>query len=166
MTNSNAILDVKNLSVNYGDFRALTDVSLSIEKGSIVSIIGSNGAGKSTLLNTIMGVNKPESGKISFLGEEIDGRETNQIVSKGLTMLPEGSRVFPRMTVKENLLMGAFPNKARKNATGQLERIYSIFPVLKEKQNQQATFLSGGQRQMLALGRDICQIYYCVTKYP
>ncbi|HHY13406.1 MAG TPA: ATP-binding cassette domain-containing protein, partial [Thermoanaerobacterales bacterium] len=153
MTNSSAILDVKNLSVNYGDFRALTDVSLSIKKGSIVSIIGSNGAGKSTLLNTIMGVNKPESGGISFLGEKIDDLETNKIVSKGLTMLPEGSRVFPRMTVKENLLMGAFPADARKNVASQLERIYSIFPVLEEKRNQQATFLSGGQRQMLALGR-------------
>ena len=152
---SKNLLEISNLSVNYGDFQAINGVSLSIPEGSIVSIIGSNGAGKSTLMNAIMGINKPKEGSITFENESIVGLATNKIVSKGLTMSPEGSHVFENMTVLDNLLMGAFLPKVRVNKDKQLEKVFSLFPVLKEKSNQLSTFLSGGQRQMLALGRAI-----------
>ena len=149
------LLEIKNLKVNYGDFNAIEDLSLFIKTGSIVSIIGSNGAGKSTLLNTIMGINRPKSGTVKFFDKEIQGMSTNKIVASGLTMSPEGSRVFQKMTVKDNLLMGSFLKDARVKKNVQLEKVYSLFPVLKEKENQLSSFLSGGQRQMLALGRAI-----------
>lgn len=149
------ILKVEKLNVHYGDLQALHNVSLNIPKGSVVSIIGSNGAGKSTLLNAICGINKPTSGQILFNNERIGGLQTNKIVARGITMSPEGSRVFQSMSVKENLLMGAFLPHARRKKDETLEKIYEIFPVLKEKAGQLATFLSGGQRQMLAVGRAI-----------
>jgi len=155
MMNDNTILEVKNLNVNYGDFQALHNISLKIKKGSVVSIIGSNGAGKSTLLNTILGINKPTSGKISFLGDQIESMATHEIVAKGISMAPEGSKVFQKMTVKENLIMGAYLPHVRKNKEAMLEKVYTLFPVLKEKSEQEATYLSGGQRQMLAIARAI-----------
>ena len=156
MTNNESIiLKANNLNVHYGDLQALHDVSISIKKGSIVSIIGSNGAGKSTLLNTIIGINKPTSGRITFNNEEITGMLTNRIVSKGITMSPEGSRVFQKMSVKENLLMGAYLPHARKKKEELLAKVFELFPVLKEKSAQLATYLSGGQRQMLAIARAI-----------
>lgn len=152
-----AILKIENLDFNYGDFQALYQINMSIPKGKIVSLIGSNGAGKSTLLNAIVGENKvPKgTGSIEFNGEEISGLPTNQIVSKGITLSPEGSSVFENMSVEENLLMGAYLPKVRKDRFAGLERVYRLFPVLKEKEKQMATFLSGGQRQMLAIGRAI-----------
>lgn len=149
------MLQVENLSVNYGDFQAIHGVSLVIPEGSIVSIIGSNGAGKSTLLNTIMGINKPREGSITFENQLISGMPTNKIVSAGVTMSPEGSHVFENMTVLDNLLMGSYLPHLRANKENQLEKVFSLFPVLKEKSSQLSTFLSGGQRQMLALGRAI-----------
>lgn len=164
MTNDNVLLAINNLNVHYRDFQALHDVSVKIKQGSIVSIIGSNGAGKSTLLNTIMGINKPSGGSISFMGENINGLPTNKVVSKGLSLSPEGSRVFPNLTVKENLLMGAYLPHARKNKESMLERVYDLFPILKEKSSQESNLLSGGQRQMLAIARAIMaepKILFC-----
>ena len=153
MINDDLMLEVRGLNVHYGDFQALHDISLSIRRGSVVSIIGSNGAGKSTLLNTIMGVNKSTSGTISYLGNRLDNSPTHRIVAKGLALSPEGGRVFPRLTVKENLLIGAYLPEARKNREKTLEKVYSLFPVLREKAGEESTFLSGGQRQMLAIAR-------------
>jgi branched-chain amino acid transport system ATP-binding protein len=149
----NVLLKVENLEVHYGDLQALYGVSLRISKGSIVSIIGSNGAGKSTLLATITGINKPTKGRITFKDEDISGIRTHKIVSKGITMSPEGSRVFEKMSVEENLLMGAYLPRARRKKEELLKRVYGLFPALKEKSGQLATYLSGGQRQMLAIGR-------------
>ncbi len=153
--NDEMFLKAENLDVHYGDLQALHDVSLSIKKGSIVSIIGSNGAGKSTLLNTIVGINKPTKGRITFKNEDITGKLTSRIVAKGITMSPEGSRVFQNMSVRENLLMGAYLPKARKTKDEMLVKVYDLFPVLKEKSEQLTTFLSGGQRQMVAIARAI-----------
>jgi branched-chain amino acid transport system ATP-binding protein len=164
MTKENVILDVDRINVHYRDFQALYDVSLKVKSGSIVSIIGSNGAGKSTLLNTILGINKPSTGRITFMEQNIQGLPTNQIVAKGISMSPEGSRVFPRLTVQENLLMGAYLPHARQNKEALLEKIYDLFPILKEKYKQDANYLSGGQRQMLAIARAIMsepKILFC-----
>lgn len=164
MTNENVIMNIDKLNVHYRDFQALHDVSLKVKKGSVVSIIGSNGAGKSTLLNTILGINRPSSGQITVLDQTIHGLPTNQIVAKGVSMSPEGSRVFPRLTVKENLLMGAYLPHARKNKEVLLEKVFDLFPVLKEKKQQEANYLSGGQRQMLAIARAIMsepKILFC-----
>ena len=152
---SEIILEVSNLDVFYGDLQAIHDVSLKIEKGSMVSLIGANGAGKSTLLTTIMGVNKPKNGKIFWKGQDITGLSTNKIVSRGLTLTPEGSHIFEDMTVRENLQVGSWTNKSREAKADAEEKVYDIFPVLKEKRTQLASFLSGGQRQMLAIGRAI-----------
>ena len=146
-------LQVKDLDVHYGDLQALRGVSLNIAKGAVVSLIGPNGAGKSTLLNTICGIRKPTRGEITLYNERIDGLRTNQIVRRGISMAPEGSRVFQNMSVHENLLMGAYKPDARKRRHELLEKMLELFPVLKEKIEQPTTFLSGGQRQMLAIGR-------------
>ena len=149
------LLNIENVNVNYGDFLAVHDVSLKVKTGTITALIGANGAGKSTLLNTVMGINKPSKGKITFNGEEITGKRTSMIVQKGITMAPEGSLVFEGMSVKENLLMGAYIPAPRKRKEDLIEKVYTLFPVLKEKEKQLATFLSGGQRQMLAIARAI-----------
>lgn len=150
-----SLLEVKNIDVNYGDFKAVKDISLSIEEGSIVSLIGANGAGKSTIMNTICGLNKPSAGEIIFDGKNIGGMKANRIAKLGLSMAPEGSHCFERMTVRDNLLMGAYLAKNNAERMKRLEKVYKLFPILKEKQNQMSTFLSGGQRQMLAIGRGI-----------
>lgn len=155
MNEKEILLDVERLNVHYGDLQAVYDVNMRLCRGSIVSIIGANGAGKSTLLNSIMGIRKPTSGKVRWKGEDITGLPTNKIVTKGISMAPEGSRIFEDMTVMENLLMGAYPPHAKKKKAENLEKVYETFPVLKEKSGQLATFLSGGQRQMLAIARAI-----------
>lgn len=155
MLKGTIMLEVTRLNVHYGDFQALQDVSLQVRQGTVVSIIGSNGAGKSTLLNTILGFNKPSSGIITFRGDRLNGVPTHNIIEKGLTMSPEGSKIFQKMSVKENLLMGAYLPHARKDKEETLGLIYDLFPVLREKAHQNASFLSGGQRQMLAIGRAI-----------
>jgi branched-chain amino acid transport system ATP-binding protein len=150
-----SLLEVKDIDVCYGDFKALTNVSLNVEEGSIVSLIGANGAGKSTIMNTICGLNKPVKGEIIFDGKNISGLKPSKISQAGLSMAPEGSHCFERMTVKDNLLMGAYLAKGNDERMKRLEQIYKLFPILKEKENQLSTFLSGGQRQMLAIGRGI-----------
>jgi len=152
---SEPLLSLQNIDVYYRNFHAVFDVSLNIEEGKITSLIGANGAGKSTILKAICGINKPTSGRIIFNGEDITGLRTNEIAAKGIIMSPEGSEVFPAMSVKENLLMGAYLPKAYRKRNELLEKVYALFPILNEKEKQLATFLSGGQRQMLAIGRAI-----------
>ena len=149
------LLEVKELDVGYGDLQAVHSASMSLKRGARVSIIGANGAGKSTLLNAIMGILKPTRGRVIWKGEDITGLPTNRIVAKGIAMAPEGSRIFEDMTVTENLLMGAYPRQARKKMADNFEKVFATFPVLKEKAGQLATFLSGGQRQMLSIARAI-----------
>ena len=149
------ILEVENLNVCYGDFQAIFDASMRFERGKIISIIGSNGAGKSTLLNSIMGLHKPSSGKITFEGMDVSFLKTSKIVGLGVSMSPEGSMIFESMNVRENLLMGAYLQHSKAKRDELLEKVYALFPVLQEKSGQLATFLSGGQRQMLALARAI-----------
>ncbi len=149
-----SLLEVKDIDVHYGDFLAIEDVSINVEPGTIVSLIGANGAGKSTILNTICGFNKPTKGEIIFDGQNIVGKKPSQIAKLGLSMSPEGSHCFERMTVKDNLLMGAYMAKGSERQE-RLQGVYKLFPILEEKANQTATYLSGGQRQMLAIGRGI-----------
>lgn len=147
------MLQVQNLSTFYGKAQALWDVCLEVRESEIVALVGSNGAGKTTLLNAISGVVRPASGTISFLGQRIDGLPSHLIVDLGISHVPEGGRVFPDMSVRENLEMGAYTPQAwgRRDAT--LERVFSVFPILKERHKQLAKTLSGGERQMLAMGR-------------
>jgi len=146
-------LNISNLDVHYGEFQALWDTSFSVNRGEIVCIIGANGAGKTTLLKTICGLKKPTQGSIQFFNREIGGSTPYEIVPAGLTMVPEGRRIFPRLTVYENLIMGAYTSKARNKIKGQLEFLYDLFPKLKSRSNQIGKTLSGGEQQMLAIGR-------------
>ncbi len=149
----NSLLRVENLDVYYHDFHALWDVSLDVEEALVVSIIGANGAGKSTLLNTIAGVKKPSRGTVQFHGNRIDGLPPYQAVVEGISLVPEGRRVFPRLTVLENLEIGSYTPKARKRKNEALKKIYELFPVLEVRKNQLSSTLSGGEQQMLAIGR-------------
>ncbi len=146
-------LKVSDLDVYYGDFQALRGVSLEVAEQQVVSIIGSNGAGKSTLLSAISGVNPPRSGRIELFGERIDGLPPHQIVARGLVMVPEGRRVFSRMSVQDNLVLGSYTPGARPTCTQELEKVYELFPRLEERRKQAAGTLSGGEQQMLAIGR-------------
>ena len=150
---SEPILKVEGVQAKYGDFIAVESATLDVPEGQIVSLIGSNGAGKSTLMDTIAGLHKPSAGKIYFKGEDITGLPAEKIVLKGLSLVPQGSRCFIRMTVEDNLMMGSFPKSARKYAKDTLAYVYDLFPVLKEKRNDLSGSLSGGQRQMVAVGR-------------
>jgi branched-chain amino acid transport system ATP-binding protein len=164
MSDASGILKIERLNVRYGDFQALHDVSMEIVKGRVTSIIGSNGSGKTTLLNTVMGINKPVSGTITLNGKDITGMRTSKIVAGGVTMSPEGSSIFEDMTIKENLLMGAFLPHARKRKEELIEKALSLFPVLRENPGRLASFLSGGQRQMLSIAKAIVtdpQILIC-----
>jgi branched-chain amino acid transport system ATP-binding protein len=149
----NTLLRVEHIDVYYGDFHALWDVSLEVEEALVVSIIGANGAGKSTLLNTISGVRKPSQGTVEFCGKRINGLMPYQAVVEGISMVPEGRRVFPRLTVLENLEIGSYTPKARGKKGEVLRKIYDLFPVLEERRNQLSSTLSGGEQQMLAIGR-------------
>ncbi len=146
------LLSVRNLHVSYGAIRALQGFSLDVFPGEIVCVIGSNGAGKSTFMNAVMGNVKRESGEILFDGNPLDG-QSFQIVTKGLSLSPEGRKVFAPLTVYENLMMGAFPVKDRKKVEKDLEWVYTLFPRLRERKGQYAGTLSGGEQQMLAIGR-------------
>jgi branched-chain amino acid transport system ATP-binding protein len=146
-------LGIENLKVHYGDLQALWDVSLSIEPGQIVSIIGANGAGKSTVLKAIVGGLASTGGRILHNGEPINGFKPYQTLSRGIAMVPEGRRIFPRLTVAENLQVGAYLPKARKNAGKVMEKVFHLFPVLRDRAGQMGTNLSGGEQQMLAIGR-------------
>jgi len=149
----NCALQMDGVNVFYDDFHALWDISLEVKRGEIVSIIGSNGSGKSTLLNAIAGQLSPRSGVISYFGETISGLQPHETVAKGIALVPEGRRVFPRLTVFENLLMGSYTPKARQHTQKSLDNIYALFPRLKERSQQMADTLSGGEQQMLAIGR-------------
>ena len=148
-----AILDIKDVNVGYGNLQVLWDVNMKIEEGRLVALLGANGAGKTTLLNTITGVLKPISGEVSFKGERIDHMSPDKIIEKGISYLPEGGSLFPDMSIKENLEIGAYHRKFWSGRKAGLERIYELFPVLKERKNQLAKTMSGGERQMLAMGR-------------
>ncbi len=147
------MLKVEHLDLHYGDLQVLWDISLEVNAGEIVALIGSNGAGKSTLIKAIMGLVRPTRGKISFNGILLNGQPTHKIVALGLSMVPEGRRLFPKMTVLRNLDMGAFLREARLERDATLEWVYEIFPVLQERSRQLAGSLSGGEQQMLAIGR-------------
>ncbi len=149
------MIRINDLSVYYGDLQALFDLSLEVNEGEIVSIVGSNGAGKTTTIRTISGLIQPRSGSIEFLGERVDGLAPHQIVERGICQIPEGRKIFPYMSTLENLLLGAFTRKAREKRLETLKWIYGIFPVLKERESQAAVTLSGGEQQMLAIGRGL-----------
>ena len=145
------ILEVKNLHVAYGGIQAVKDISFDVPKGEVVTLIGANGAGKSSTLRSIVGLVKPESGSIQFESTELAGLSTDQIVSKGITLVPEGRRVFPDLTVLENLKIGAYMRKD--SLDEDLKWVHDLFPRLKERSWQLAGTLSGGEQQMLAIGR-------------
>jgi len=148
-----ALLELTDVHTYYGAIHALRGISMSIEEGEIVTLIGSNGAGKSTTLRTISGLLKPRQGQILLLNARIDGMAPHQIVSLGVSQSPEGRRVFARMTVHENLEMGAFSRSDRTAVAADFERAYTLFPRLRERSSQRAGTLSGGEQQMLAIGR-------------
>jgi branched-chain amino acid transport system ATP-binding protein len=148
-------LEVKNIETLYGLIYALRGVSLTVEKGTITAILGNNGAGKSTILKTAMGLieDQPDKGTIEFMGKRIDGMDPELIVRMGISYVPEGREVFEELSVRENLLMGAYIRRDRAPIKKDLDQIYGYFPVLKERENQWAGTLSGGEQQMLAIGR-------------
>ncbi len=148
---SEKILEIKDLSVNFGGIKAVNDISFYVEKGKIITLIGANGAGKSTILRSIAGTVKPKNGEIIFENENILDLSPDKIVSRGVTLVPEGRKVFPNLTVLENLKIGAYLRKD--NLSDDIEYIYSLFPRLKERHWQLAGTLSGGEQQMLAVGR-------------
>lgn len=146
-------LEIKDLHVSYGGIRALKGVDLTVEEGQIVTLIGANGAGKSTTLRAISGLQKPQSGSILYGGEELVGLPAKEIVRRGIIHVPEGRRVFPDMTVAENLKIGAFLRSDKDGIARDMDYVYSLFPRLKERSWQLAGTLSGGEQQMLAVGR-------------
>jgi len=150
---STHLLELKNVNAGYGAFRVLHDINLYVDKGEIVALVGPNGAGKTTTLKTILGLTKLFSGKIFFESKDITKLPTHKRVALGISMVPEGRRVFPSLTVYENLLMGAYLVKNPKDIEDALELVYSLFPILKERRYQKAGTLSGGESQMLAIAR-------------
>jgi branched-chain amino acid transport system ATP-binding protein len=149
----NNALTVKGVDVLYGDVQALWDVSLEVKKGTVVSLVGANGAGKSTLLKTISGINRASKGDILFGGKSVIHLKPQEVVDIGISHVPEGRRLFANLTVLENLKLGAYPPRARVRFVESLEKAFALFPVLKSRQNQKAGSLSGGEQQMLAIGR-------------
>jgi branched-chain amino acid transport system ATP-binding protein len=147
------MLTLDNVSVNYGAIEALTGISMHVELGEVVTLIGANGAGKTTTLRTITGLLEPREGKISFEGEDISGRPTHRLVARGISMAPEGRGVFSNLSVRENLQMGAYLKKDKRAIAAEMERAFQMFPRLKERESQKAGTLSGGEQQMLAIGR-------------
>ena len=149
------MLVVEDLEVWYGKVKALWGVSLTVQRGEVVGLIGPNGAGKTTTLNAIMGIVKPKDGRILLDGERIDGKETHEIIKKGLFIVPEGRGLFPFLTVEENLLLGAIHGKAWRKRHESLKFIYELFPWMKERRKQLAGTLSGGEQQMLTIARSL-----------
>ena len=147
------MLSIKNLSVRYGGIHALRDISFDVPAGQIVTLIGANGAGKSTTLNTIVGLVKAIDGSVNWNGREILNGKTKDIVESGVVLVPEGRRVFPNLNVDENLYLGAYSRKNKAEIEADLEHIFGLFPRLKERYKQKAGTLSGGEQQMLAVGR-------------
>jgi branched-chain amino acid transport system ATP-binding protein len=151
----NKMLEVENLSAAYGMVQILRGVNFKVEEKEIVSIIGPNGAGKTTLVKTVMGFLKPQTGSVKFKSKEIGKLPTYDIVKKGLTMIPEGREIFPRMTIEENLMLGAYTLKDKAKIKESKEKVYEIFPVLKKKEKALAQTLSGGEQQMLVICRSL-----------
>ncbi len=149
------LLEIRNLESYYGPIMAIRGISLTVEKGQIVTVLGANGAGKSTLLKTISGIMDPEKGQVIFDGEEIQGLEPHVIVKKGIVHVPEGREVFPLLTVNENLSLGAYTRNDKAGIARDREMVFEYFPILAERRNQEAGTLSGGQQQMLAIGRGL-----------
>jgi branched-chain amino acid transport system ATP-binding protein len=147
------MLSIKDLHVFYGGIHALKGIGLEVKQGQVVTLIGSNGAGKSTTLRSIVGLVRPRSGFVQFEGKELSKLSTHKIIQRGIGVSPEGRHVFPNLTVLENLELGAYHQKSSKNFFSDLEWVYSLFPRLKERQNQLSGTLSGGEQQMLAFGR-------------
>ncbi len=150
-----ALLEVKNLDVHYGVIQAIKDVSFEVNEGEIVTLIGANGAGKTTTMQSIMGLIHPSHGEIYYDGQKINGIPSHKIVKLGMTQVPEGRRIFSELTVYENLLMGAYTRTDKDGIEKDLKDIYALFPRLEERRNQIAGTLSGGEQQMLAMGRAI-----------
>ena len=151
--NNDILLSLANVESAYGPIKAIRGVSLSVRRGEIATVLGSNGAGKSTILKTISGVLDPTRGTVMFKGEEITARDPADIVRRGLVHVPEGREVFPLLSVKDNLLMGAYTRHDRDGVARDIEQVYSYFPILRERHAQNAGLLSGGQQQMLAISR-------------
>lgn len=147
------MLSIKNLSVRYGGIHALREISFDVPAGEIVTLIGANGAGKSTTLNAIVGLVKADGGSVSWNGREILNGKTKNIVESGVVLVPEGRRVFPNLNVDENLYLGAYSRKNKAETEADLEHVFGLFPRLKERHKQKAGTLSGGEQQMLAVGR-------------
>lgn len=147
------MLEIKDLNVAYGRVRAVKGISFTVEQGQVVTLVGTNGAGKTTTLRTISGLIKPESGEIWFQGKRIDSLPAHQVTLLGLAHSPEGRRIFPRLTVEDNLMLGAFARKDRAAIGQDLVRAFELFPILRERRSQPAGTFSGGEQQMLAIGR-------------
>lgn len=149
------MLEIKSLSVHYGGIHALQGIDLSVPEGKIVTLIGANGAGKSTTLRSIVGLVKPTSGKVLLRDTVISGKATQEIVQMGLVLVPEGRRIFSNLTVEENLLLGAYARSDREGVLKDLDHVYDLFPRLKERHTQKGGTLSGGEQQMLSVGRGL-----------
>ncbi|MGJ7502013.1 ABC transporter ATP-binding protein [Variovorax sp. ZT5P49] len=152
---SDAVLQLMNVESAYGPIKAIRGVSLKVKQGEIVTVLGSNGAGKTTILKTISGIIDPRKGSIEFQGKDITAKDPAYIVQQGLSHVPEGREVFPLLSVKDNLLMGAYTRKDRDGVARDMETVYTYFPILRERATQDAGLLSGGQQQMLAISRAI-----------
>ena len=149
------MLTIDKLNFSYGDLKVLWNIDLEVKEGEIVSVVGANGAGKSTTLKNISRLVKPASGSITFNGENLQGLESHQVVERGIVQVPEGRKIFPEMTVLENLRMGSYIPAARKDRETNLERVFTMFPRLKEREKQLGGTMSGGEQQMLAIGRGL-----------
>jgi branched-chain amino acid transport system ATP-binding protein len=161
------MLKTLNIQTFYGKSQALFDVSITVEASEIVALVGSNGAGKTTLLKTISGVIRPASGQIEFLGKRIEGRSSYAVVEEGISHIPEGRRLFTDMSVQENLEMGAYPKRTWKQRQTTLDEVYGILPILKARKGQMAGTLSGGEQQMVAMGRGLMsQPKLCMIDEP
>ncbi|MDQ4004925.1 MAG: ABC transporter ATP-binding protein [Actinomycetota bacterium] len=149
------LLELRDIRVRYGGIEAVKGVSFEVQEGEVVTLIGGNGAGKTTTLKTISGIKRPSEGSITFRGEPIQEMRADEIVSLGVVQTPEGRHIFPRMTVRENLSMGAYGRKDRKGVAQDYDRVFELFPVLRERHAQPGGTLSGGEQQMLAIGRGL-----------
>jgi branched-chain amino acid transport system ATP-binding protein len=147
------MLQVNGIDVGYGDVQVLKEVSLDVNEKELVAVIGANGAGKSTLINTISGILKPQKGTITFQGKRISGHAANKIVAEGIVQVPEGRLLFPEMTVRENLEMGGYLLKNSQEVQTRLDSVFQLFPILREREKQAAGTMSGGEQQMVAIGR-------------
>lgn len=150
-----SVLRVQDLEVRYGDFQALWGVSLEVHEGEVVCLLGPNGSGKSTLVSAVSGLVKPLAGRLEFCGERIDGLPTHQIVTRGISHVLEQRRAFPYLTVEKNLILGSYQKRARPHREETLSWVFSLFPILEERRHQMAYSLSGGEQQMLAIGRGL-----------